>query len=239
MIRLRLRSNKMGRIRFASHRDIAKVWERALRIANVPMIYSEGFSPRPRISYGLALPTGSESDCEYIDVQVDDSNGLPFDLLEISDLLTSHLPEGIAINGAAIMEGKPPSLQQTVTSSVWDLTVNEDNVTVDLWLGRMNEMKEIVTVRERKGKKITDDIKPLVHSLEKRTNEEDGKVVVTAELGTQPRSLRPSELLRSIQPCLSEYKLRRRKQIVQQGAARLDPLEVEGATRMRIPIGAS
>mgnify|MGYP003389704054 FL=1 len=137
------------------------------------------------------------------------------------------------------MEGKPPSLQQTVTSSVWDLTVNEDNVTVDLWLGRMNEMKEIVIVRERKGKKITDDIKPLVHSLEKRTNEEDGKVVVTAELGTQPRSLRPSELLRSIQPCLSEYKLRRRKQIVQQGAARLDPLEVEGATRMRIPIGAS
>jgi radical SAM-linked protein len=229
----------MGRIRFASHRDIAKVWERALRIANVPMVYSEGFSPRPRIAYGLALPTGSESDCEYIDVQVDDSNGLPFDLPEISGLLTSHLPEGIEVNGAAIMEGKPLSLQQTVTSSVWDLTVNEDNVTVDLWLGRMNELKEIVIVRERKGKKIINDIKPLVYSLEKGTNKENGKVVVTAELGTQPRSLRPSELLRSIDPCLSEYKLRRRKQIVQQGAARLDPLEVEGATRMRIPIGAS
>ncbi len=229
----------MGRIRFASHRDIAKVWERALRIANVPMIYSEGFSPRPRIAYGLALPTGSESDCEYIDVQVDDSNGLPFDLLEVSGLLTFHLPEGIEVNGASVMEGKPLSLQQTVTSSVWDLTVNEDNVTVDLWLGRMNELKEIVIVRERKGKQVIDDIKPFVFSLEKGTNKEDGKVVVTAELGTQPRSLRPSELLRSIEPCLSEYKLRRRKQIVQQGAARLDPLEVDGATRMRIPIGAS
>ena len=59
-----------------------------------------------------------------------------------------------------------------------------------------------------------------------------------AELGTQPRSLRPSELLRSLEPHLSEYKIYRRKQIVEEGGQRLDPLEVAGATQMRSLVGA-
>jgi len=105
-------------------------------------------------------------------------------------------------------------------------------------LDRINNTNEIVLVRERKGKKVVDDIKPLVCSLNKKVRKVDGRIVVNAELGTQPRSLRPSELLRSIEPPLSEYKLHRRKQIVEQGAKRLDPLEVAGATQMRTLIGA-
>ncbi len=56
---LRLQTTKIGKIRFASHRDIAKVWERSLRRAEIPLVYSEGFSPRPKIAFGLALPTGA------------------------------------------------------------------------------------------------------------------------------------------------------------------------------------
>ena len=69
---LRLQTTKIGKIRFASHRDIAKVWERSLRRAEIPLVYSEGFSPRPRIAFGLALPTGAESECEYLDFHLDD-----------------------------------------------------------------------------------------------------------------------------------------------------------------------
>ena len=239
MVHLRIRASKNGKIRFASHRDIAKVWERTLRISSIPLVYSQGFSPRPKIAYGLALPTGSESDCEYIDIQIDDSKLKTFAPDEICSALNHNLPTGIEINGASIMEGKFPSLQQTVTSCVWDITVNEDNTKVDLWLDRIGTANEIVIVRERKGKKVIDDIKPLVCSLNKKTRKINGRVIVKAELGTQPRSLRPSELLRSAEPTLSEYKLRRRKQIVEEGAKRLDPLDVAGATRMRTLIGAS
>ncbi len=238
MIHLRLRSSKTGKIRFASHRDIAKVWERSLRVSNIPMIYSQGFSPRPKIAYGLALPTGAESDCEYIDIQIDDSGEGPFVVEEICKSLNMNLPVGMRINGVSTMEGKLPSLQQTVTSCVWDITVKEDDTKVDSWLDRMNTENKIVLTRERKGKKVVDDIKPLVHSLSKQNEKIDGRVIVRAELGTQPRSLRPSELLRSIEPHLSEFKLRRRKQIVEEGAQRLDPLEVAGATPMRSLVGA-
>ncbi len=235
---LRLRSTKTGKIRFASHRDIAKVWERTLRVSRVPLVYSQGFSPRPKISYGLALPTGAESDCEYIDIQVDDSDRELIIVGDICSSLNSNLPPGIKINGASIMNGKFPSLQQTVTSCVWDITVNEDDTKVDSWIDRINSANEIVLRRERKGKEIVDDIKPQVYLVRKNYERIDGRVTLQAELGTQPRSLRPSELLRSLEPYLSEYKLRRKKQIVEEGARRLDPLEVAGATPMRSLVGA-
>ena len=68
--RLRLRYAKRGRLRFASHRDFQRSFERALRRAGVPMAYSAGFSPHPRISYANAAPTGAASEAEYLEIQV-------------------------------------------------------------------------------------------------------------------------------------------------------------------------
>ena len=65
---LRVRYTKLGKIRFIGHRDVARIWERSLRKANIPVLYSQGFSPHPRISFGLALPTGFESEAEFVDV---------------------------------------------------------------------------------------------------------------------------------------------------------------------------
>ena len=69
--RLRVRFAKHGKVRFTSHRDVARVWERALRRVALPVAYSEGFSPRPRLSFGLALPTGCASVGEYLDIELD------------------------------------------------------------------------------------------------------------------------------------------------------------------------
>ncbi len=67
-MKLRVRFSKTGKIRFIGHRDVARVVERAVRKAGLPVAYSEGFSPRMRISFGLALPTGYESDGEYLEL---------------------------------------------------------------------------------------------------------------------------------------------------------------------------
>src|ERR1019366_4196594 len=71
-MRIRFRFAKLGKIRFTSQRDVARMWERALRRAALPLAYTEGFSPRPQLSFGLALPTGCESLAEYLDVVLDD-----------------------------------------------------------------------------------------------------------------------------------------------------------------------
>ena len=65
MTRVRIRFAKLGKIRWTSHRDVARMWERAFRRVQLPVAYSAGFSPRPRVSFGLALPTGYESVAEY------------------------------------------------------------------------------------------------------------------------------------------------------------------------------
>ena len=66
--RLRVKYAKRGRARFTSHRDFGRAFERALRRAGVPMAYSSGFSPHPRISYANASPTGAASEAEYLEI---------------------------------------------------------------------------------------------------------------------------------------------------------------------------
>jgi radical SAM-linked protein len=66
--RIRLRYAKRGPMRFTSHRDFARAFERALLRANVPIAYSQGFSPHPKISYASAAPTGVASEAEYLEI---------------------------------------------------------------------------------------------------------------------------------------------------------------------------
>lgn len=68
--KLRLRYAKRGRLRFTSHRDLARAFERAIRRAGVPMAYSQGFSPHPKISWANAVPTGVASEAEYVELQL-------------------------------------------------------------------------------------------------------------------------------------------------------------------------
>ncbi|MDT4923253.1 MAG: hypothetical protein QOG01_966 [Pseudonocardiales bacterium] len=91
--RVRLRYAKRGRLRFTSHRDFARAFERALRRAEVPMGYSAGFSPHPKISYLGAAPTGVASEAEFVEI------GLvrEVDIEELRAALDSALPDGLDI----------------------------------------------------------------------------------------------------------------------------------------------
>lgn len=230
MIPVRLRFTKNGKVRFTSHRDIARIWERSLRVAQVPMVYSEGFSPRPRIAFGLALPTGYESDGEYIDIQLDDAGELRFSVDELPRMLTGAMPEGIEVTGVGVLEPRTPSLQQAVTSCVWDITVKQTIEQLNEWTERVLSTPQIVVSRERKGKTVTDDLRPFIRSLQVvEPVHADDRPVLRAELGTQPRSLRPSELLTAVEPALDERTVRRRIQWIEQDGARLEPLEVGAA----------
>lgn len=91
--RLRIRYAKRGRLRFTSHRDFARAFERALRRADVPMAYSAGFSPHPKISYVGAAPTGVASEAEYLDIGLARES----DPDQIRAALDGALPDGLDI----------------------------------------------------------------------------------------------------------------------------------------------
>jgi radical SAM-linked protein len=79
-MRIRVRFTKQGKVRFTSHRDVARLWERALRRAALPVASTEGFSPRPKMHFGLALSTGHESCGEYLDIDLREREGDDVDL---------------------------------------------------------------------------------------------------------------------------------------------------------------
>ena len=186
--RYRIRFSKLGKIRFTSHRDVARMWERALRRATLPVAYTEGFSPHPKLSFGLALSTGHESLGEYLDIDMTE----PVDVERIPARLDPCLPIGLDVQAAAEIESGTPSLQQVVTSCTWRIEV------AGLGAAELAERVEgclradsLVVTRERKGRKVTDDLRPAILSLEMV----DDRTELFAELATQPRGVRPSELV--------------------------------------------
>jgi len=167
--RLRIRFDKRGKVRFTSHRDVARIWERALRRAGVPVAYSEGFSPRPRLSFGLALSTGYTSDAEYLDVHLSaDARAASFsDAAGLASVLSEHLPVGMSVIAVREVDSGLPSLQQAVTSCTWRIDVSAaDAAAVEEAVRVAWESEELIVTRTRKSRQVVDDIRPLVISLE-------------------------------------------------------------------------
>jgi radical SAM-linked protein len=116
--RVRLRYTKRGRLRFTSHRDIARAFERALRRAEVPMAYSAGFSPHPKISWVGAAPTGVASEAEYVEIGLAEHR----DLDELATALDESLPVGIDIV-EAVDAPVGTSLPDRIEASQWQITL--------------------------------------------------------------------------------------------------------------------
>ncbi|MFF8283014.1 TIGR03936 family radical SAM-associated protein [Streptomyces albus] len=123
MQRIRLRYTKRGRLRFTSHRDFQRAFERALRRAEVPMAYSAGFTPHPKVSYANAAPTGTGSEAEYLEialVQRRDPEGLRAQL-------DACMPDGLDIVDAVEAHGS--DFTDRLQASEWELRL--DGVGID------------------------------------------------------------------------------------------------------------
>jgi radical SAM-linked protein len=225
---VRLRYSKLGKVRFTSHRDMARIWERSVRRLQLPIAYSEGFSPRAKLSFGLALPTVFESQAEFVDLTFNE----PVPIDNLPEQMTEVLPNGVTVTGAVALEGKVDSLQETVQSTSWSLFVDGDLDELQAWSTTMLEADELLVTRERKGKSSTDDVRPAVLAVDVRSNADTqvpATVEISAELATKPRALRPLELLDINTPTLTLKRGRRINQFITPVGARLDPLDVGAA----------
>jgi radical SAM-linked protein len=115
--RLRVRYAKRGRLRFTSHRDFSRAFERAVVRARIPTAYSSGFNPHPRISYAGASPTGAASEAEYLELglaQVREPRA-------VRAALDEALPPGLDV--LEVVESPGGSLADLLQASVWRIRV--------------------------------------------------------------------------------------------------------------------
>jgi radical SAM-linked protein len=120
--RLRIRYAKRGRLRFTSHRDFSRAFERAIFRARLPMAYSSGFNPHPRISYAGASPTGAASEAEYVEIGLAEV----VDPAAIHAQLDEALPDGLDL--LEVVESPGGSLADLLQGSHWliDLAADPD-----------------------------------------------------------------------------------------------------------------
>ncbi|WP_036224920.1 TIGR03936 family radical SAM-associated protein [Marmoricola sp. URHB0036] len=116
--RLRLRYAKRGRLRFTSHRDFSRAFERAVFRARIPMAYSSGFNPHPRISYAGAAPTGSASEAEYLEIALAEE----LDPARAHEDIDAALPPGLDVLEVVASSGG--ALADRLEASWWRLTLD-------------------------------------------------------------------------------------------------------------------
>jgi radical SAM-linked protein len=191
-MRARITFSKQGALRYTGHLDLHKLWERAMRRADLPLSYSLGFHPQPKISIAAALPLGFSSLDEVLDVRFNAE--IPTE--EIAARLKDSLPPDIQVTGVESVDEREPALQTQVLSATYDAHLTEPVDGADL----MRKIEEILMAeslpRERRNKSY--DMRPLIETLNVIT-EADGKVWLQMELAARDGATgRPEEVLAAL-----------------------------------------
>ena len=243
--RYRVRFTKLGKIRFTSHRDVARVWERALRRSRLPVAFSQGFSPHPLLSFGLALPTGCESLGEYLDIRLDQERMDEIPLPELPERLSGLLPTGLAVQAVAPITVAEGSLQQEVASCDWELEVlGVIGEELQERIERVLAAPSLIVHRERKGRQAEDDIRPaiLALSLIRGEGSEQGEHPIgrfRARMATHPRGVRPSDLVSALGTDVVLARACRTHQWIERDGARYEPLSVSAPEAEPVVIHAA
>jgi len=165
-MRIRITFAKQGALRYTGHLDLHKLWERAARRAELPLAYSQGFHPQPKMNMAAALPLGFSSRCEVMDMKLEHDISLD----NLPTRLNTTLPSGIQVMAVEQVEESAPALQTQVASAEYEVTLTESVDGSELKRRIDSLIGSDSLLRERRGKAY--DLRPLIEEL--RLVESDG-----------------------------------------------------------------
>ncbi|KNF09443.1 hypothetical protein CLPU_3c02220 [Gottschalkia purinilytica] len=168
MTNIRAKFTKCNDLKYISHLDLMRLFQRAFRRADIPLKYSEGFNPQPKMAFATALSLGVSSDGEYMDIELEDN----IDIKEFVDRTNSVLPDGIKIVKASDKDTKE-SIMALIRWSEYIVEVSLiekiDKETIDNEINKFMKMEEIIVVKEKKkGYKVVrkeDNVRDRIRKL--------------------------------------------------------------------------
>jgi radical SAM-linked protein len=188
-MRLRIVFSKTGWLIYSSHLDLMRAWERALRRAGLPLAYSRGYNPRPKLQLARALPLGHVGEQEILDVWLEETIAVA----DVTRMTVPVLPEGLTISQVRQVDPKGPAMQTQVIGTAYRVTVE--------WDERLEKVKSRVEralsadelSHERRGKRY--DLRPLIEDL-RVTGVVEDEVTLRMELAARPGATgRPEAVL--------------------------------------------
>ncbi|MBI9051731.1 MAG: DUF2344 domain-containing protein [Anaerolineaceae bacterium] len=192
MRRFRIQYHKENSIRYTSNLDVHKIWERWLRRAQLPISYSQGFHPQPKINQAAPLPLGMISSYELIDIWLDEDLTCEAVLLRLQGAQQPGMP----ITYIQIVEQKLPAMQSALLSSTYQIHLLSDFSSEALQQKVTDLLAQEHIQRERRGKFY--DLRPLILDLQSQKSAA-GEDLLVVELCMQPgKTGRPDELVNAL-----------------------------------------
>ncbi|HKJ38240.1 MAG TPA: TIGR03936 family radical SAM-associated protein [Anaerolineales bacterium] len=198
-MRIQITFSKQGPLRYTGHLDLHKLWERAARRAELPLAYSQGFHPQPKMNIAAALPLGFSSRCEVLDMRLE--RDIPLDGL--IQKLNDTMPEGIRVTHIEQADERAPALQTQVVSAEYEVTSKETGFGSDLKRTIDSVMESESIIRTRRNKEY--DLRPLIEELE-LTSDSKLYMKLTSKEGATGR---PEEVLDVLVIAFEETRIER------------------------------
>jgi radical SAM-linked protein len=159
-MRIRITFAKLGALRYTGHLDLHKLWERAARRAELPLAYSQGFHPQPKMNIAAALPLGFSSSCEVLDMRLEHE----IQLDGLREKLQGTLPTGIQVTEVESVDERAPALQTQVVSAEYEVSLAEAGFGSEVQRKIESVLESDSIIRTRRGKEY--DLRPLVEELQ-------------------------------------------------------------------------
>ena len=163
--RLRITFGKTGSLRYTSNLDVAKIWERVLRRADLPILYTQGFNTRPRIRLAMPLPLGISSECEILDVSL--RQRIELDEAALRSQLLAVAPQGLTISEIVEVDLRASTLHSLIDSAEYRIHF-VDAINPDYLRQKICDVlnrQSIIVDRTRRRKRSVMDIRPLILAL--------------------------------------------------------------------------
>jgi len=179
---IRVKYKKEDEMIFISHLDLQRLLQRAFRRAKINLSYSEGFNPHPKMSYGNALALGVESQGEYVDIEIEDD----IEVKEFLERINEQLPDGIKFVKGQEIDPKTPSSIIVYGEYIFniDLEVPLSKEFVKSRVLNFVKSKEIIiTKKNKKGKKVEVDIRPMIRNFD-LVSLDDNRVTFVSTIAT-------------------------------------------------------
>lgn len=219
-----IKFTKEENIRYISHLDILRMFQRAIKRAALPVSYSKGFNPHMIISFACALPTGAQSLAEYADVKFDSD----IDPVEVLNALNAVMPRGSRILKVNRLSEEFPSLMALVNASDYRIDINEngaDKLISELVKQTVDAKEIIIDKKTKRGIKAT-DIRPMIRDI----SYHDRAIYCKLDAGNNA-NLRPDSLMNyfsQMLECFPEYTITRTALYINDGERVMDLAELGG-----------
>ncbi|MDZ7261992.1 MAG: TIGR03960 family B12-binding radical SAM protein, partial [candidate division KSB1 bacterium] len=224
VISIRLRYSKGPELRFTSHLDVIRLLERAFRRAGIPLVYSQGYHPHPKISYGPPLPMGFTSEAEYLDFQFYQTPSL-----DVRSALAKALPPGMEILGLKKLYGKTKSLTSVINRVDYEVRLfrKPEPGFIEKKIKEFYQRQSISVLRKKEDSSHQVDIRPFVQQICPDAQGEKLKIITRLEQG---KTAQIGEILKALldvnEEELARTEVKRTDMFIQFGELKKTPLEI-------------